>query len=50
MLFGNDTQIALTEAAVLVNTLSDGVDELETCPGWIASWSVSDVRRSSTDD
>ena len=25
MLFGNDTQIALTEAAVLVNTLSEGV-------------------------
>jgi len=33
MLFGNDTRIALTEAAVLVNTLSDGVDELETNAG-----------------
>ena len=33
MLFGNDTQLALTEAAVLVNTLSEGVDELETYAG-----------------
>ena len=33
MLFGNDTQIALTEAAVLVNTLSEGVDELESYAG-----------------
>ena len=41
MLFGNDTRIALTEAAVLVNTLSDGVDELESMPGSIDSWSDS---------
>ena len=33
MLFGNDTQIALAEAATLVNTLSGGVDELESYAG-----------------
>ena len=33
MVFAHDTQVALTEAAALVNTLSDGVDELETRAG-----------------
>jgi predicted RNA-binding Zn ribbon-like protein len=33
MVFAHDTQVALIEAAALVNTLSDGVDELETRAG-----------------
>jgi predicted RNA-binding Zn ribbon-like protein len=33
MVFAYDTQVALTEAAALVNTLSGGVDELETLAG-----------------
>jgi predicted RNA-binding Zn ribbon-like protein len=30
VLFAHDTEVALVEAAALVNTLSDGVDELES--------------------
>jgi len=30
VLFAHDTEVALVEAAALVNTLSDGVDELKT--------------------
>src|SRR5919112_2002242 len=33
MLFAHDTELALVEAAALVNTLSDGVDELATRAG-----------------
>ena len=33
MLFAHDSEIALTEAAALVNTLSEGVDELEERAG-----------------
>ena len=33
MHFAHDTEIALAEAAALVNTLSDGVDELATLDG-----------------
>src|SRR4051794_41142702 len=33
MVFAYDTQIALTEAAALVNTIDDGVDALETWAG-----------------
>lgn len=33
MHFAHDTQIALAEAAALVNTLSDGVDQLDTQAG-----------------
>jgi predicted RNA-binding Zn ribbon-like protein len=33
VLFAYDTEVALAEAADLVNTLSDGVDELETRAG-----------------
>jgi predicted RNA-binding Zn ribbon-like protein len=36
MPFGHDTQVALAEAAALVNTVSDGVDELEGPAGFEA--------------
>ena len=53
MVFAHDTQIALTEAAALVNTLSDGVDELETTAGldaFLARYPLSGVRRGTEEE
>ena len=53
MVFAHDTQAALTEAAALVNTLSDGVDELETTAGldaFLAKYPFTGVRWGSEDE
>ena len=53
MLFTHDTEIALAEAAALVNTLSDGVDELETPPGldaFLERFPYSGVHRRTADE
>ena len=53
MLFGNDTQIALAEAAALVNTLSDGVDELESRAGldrFLERFPMSGVHTGTADE
>ena len=53
MVFAHDTQVALTEAAALVNTLSDGVDELETAAGldgFLARYPFTGVRRGTEDE
>ena len=50
MVFAHDTQVALSEAAALVNTLSDGVDELETRAGldaFLARYPFTGVRRGT---
>ena len=39
MHFAHDTQVALAETAALVNTLSDGVDQLDTQAGLDAPFS-----------
>jgi predicted RNA-binding Zn ribbon-like protein len=53
MVFAHDTQVALTEAAALVNTLSDGVDELQTQAGldaFLARYTYSGDRRGTEDE
>jgi predicted RNA-binding Zn ribbon-like protein len=50
MVFAHDTQVALTEAAALVNTISDGVDQLQTRAGldaFLARHPTSGVRRGT---
>ncbi len=51
MLFAHDTEIALVEAAALVNTLSDGVDQLESRAGldqFMRDYPFSGVRLGTT--
>jgi predicted RNA-binding Zn ribbon-like protein len=53
MLFTHDTEIALAEAAALVNTLSDGVDELATRQGlddFLERFPYSGVYRRNADE
>ena len=53
MVFAHDTEVALTEAAALVNTLSDGVDELETTAeldAFLARYPSSGARRGTKDE
>jgi predicted RNA-binding Zn ribbon-like protein len=51
--FAHDTQMALIEAAALVNTLNDGVDELATragLDGFLARYPYSGDRRGTEDE
>jgi predicted RNA-binding Zn ribbon-like protein len=51
--FAHDTQVALMEAAALVNTLSDGRDELATpadLDAFLARYPFSGVRRGTPDE
>ena len=51
--FAHDTQVALIEAAALVNTLSDGVDELQTRAGleaFLARYPYSGDRRGTEEE
>ena len=53
VLFTHDTEIALTEAAALANTLSDGVDELATRRGldaFLGRFPYSGVHRRTADE
>lgn len=53
MVFAHDTQVVLSEAAALVNTLSDGVDELETRAGldaFLAKYPLSGLRRGTDEE
>ncbi len=53
MVFAHDTQVSLTEAAALVNTLSGGVDELETPAGldaFLAKYPYSGVHRGTEEE
>jgi predicted RNA-binding Zn ribbon-like protein len=53
MSFAHDTQVALIEAAALVNTLSDGVDELATpadLNAFLARYAYSGERRGTKDE
>ena len=53
MVFAHDTQAALIEAAALVNTLSDGVDELTTqadLDAFLAKYPYTGVRRGTEEE
>jgi predicted RNA-binding Zn ribbon-like protein len=53
MVFAHDTQVALVEAAALVNTLSNGVDELATTAGldaFLARHPYSGARRGTDEE
>ncbi len=53
MVFAHDTQAALIEAAALVNTLSDGVDQLETQAGldaFLAKYPYTDGRQGTEEE
>ncbi|HEV2929806.1 MAG TPA: CGNR zinc finger domain-containing protein [Propionibacteriaceae bacterium] len=53
MTFAHDTQVALIQAAALVNTLSDGVDELETRAGldaFLGKYPFTGVHRGTEEE
>ena len=53
MLFSHDTELALAEAAALVNTLSDDGDSLTTLPelaAWLAAHRVSGTQLQTADE
>jgi predicted RNA-binding Zn ribbon-like protein len=53
VVFAHDTQEALIEAAALVNTLSDDVDQLETPAGldaFLARYPITGERRGTEDE
>ena len=53
MLFSHDTELALAEAAALVNTLSDDGDSLTTLPelaAWLAVHRVSGTQLQTADE
>ena len=53
MLFSHDTELALAEAAALVNTLSDDGDSLTTLPelaAWLSAHRVSGTQLQTADE